>query len=51
MGHNVQSVNAAISLSSAPKEIVKACINQIMSQTQKKDKELRDLLKVILLYD
>jgi len=39
------SVNAAISVSTAPKEIVRACMHQISAQTQKKDKELRDLLQ------
>ena len=50
-GQPVHSVSAALSISTAPKQIVKACVNQILGQSQKKDKELRDLMKVRFIYD
>ncbi len=40
------SVNAALSNTTAPKEIVRGCIGQLQSQVLRKDKELKDMLNV-----
>jgi hypothetical protein len=55
MFHNIfqnsgpsNGISAALSVSTAPKEIVKICVNQIVSQTPKKDLELRDAMRVCI---
>lgn len=51
IGQSNTSVNAALANANSPSEIVRACMNQLIALSQKKDKELRDLLQVRALVD
>ena len=42
------SVHVALSASSNPKEILQACMHQLLAQVQRKDKELRDALQSVI---
>jgi hypothetical protein len=46
IGQSNTSVNVALANANSPAEIVRACMNQLIALSQKKDKELRDLLQV-----
>ena len=46
IGQPQTSVNAKLATAQTPASIVRSCMNQLLVQAQKKDKELRDLIQV-----